>query len=335
MEIYDRGPRRASRKRRRKKLSEKEQKKRRTSKAAPHPKRPKRPKRPKAKPKAAPRKVVPRKAKPKAAPHPKRPKRPEAKPKAAPRPKRPKHPKRPKKITHAILARENRRLRKEIAGLVPAEQAARGTPKRGQQKAAIRRRKRELARERAEQIFLGREPREEISDKKKRALREADWERRRKRFRELFRRAEKAGQLRKRTRTPRRVISRENVGEQRMIRIDRILTSDLVADVLYQVDRAMRTMTGSYDLWLAKIVFASLGDRLFGSGNRLLSTSPDDPDEAWFTAQGFDSTGAWNSYAGMRERLEDVLDDYAATPRNIVLIQDVKLMNFSKRGDGT
>ncbi len=157
----------------------------------------------------------------------------------------------------------------------------------------------------------------------------------RKRFRSILDKAYATNQLPTPTkRLPRKVDSRENVGEQVRVRIHRILSPDSVEDVLYRVDQAARRLSGAFAIWYASASFATFGERLVGSGIKLLRLDPDDEDASLAPNfhTSFDNTGVWPTRQGMMEALRTMLEDYAGSLRTTIYLLHVKIMNFSRRG---
>jgi hypothetical protein len=227
--------------------------------------------------------------------------------------------------------REDRRLKKKLAKIRAKEQAARGKTKESRLRRQIRKEKREVQRGRVDLAVDEARLREE-QKKTQTAAREAVWKERQKRYRELLREAERTGQLPRRVRTPFRIDSERNVGEQvavRFGRTGRVLKVSTIEDALHRIDAAGRELPGHRQKWLTKIVFSTFGEGLKGSGQRLLVSSS--PDASSFYVQAFDSTGAWLTHHGMTVQLRTILEDLAYTKHTIVRLHEVKIMNFEAK----
>jgi hypothetical protein len=226
------------------------------------------------------------------------------------------------------VARATKAAQTRAAKLWVAQQKARGQAKRSGAQKKARVAKKALEQDRLKRSLIIEDlPRATPKERKKSA--ETYWDRVSRKFRPLLREAQRTGQTPSSKRQPRRVDSRQRIGEQRMVRINRVLTSASVEDILYRVDRVGRTMSGLYSVWWADVGFSGLGERLFGSGNVILKSN--DPDARAFQAQGYDSSGVWNTYQGMLQALERVLEDYATTPRSVVYVHYVRVQNFDWR----
>ena len=237
---------------------------------------------------------------------------------------------RAKAKTKAQLQRELRAVNSQLEKLRKLEQKARHEPKRSPVRTRVRRRKKEIEEARAKRALvtqgLPRSTPAEI-----RESREDNAARMRRRFREKFTLSKQTGQLPRMARVPRRVDNQHNIGETRQVRIMRILSPDAVEDVLYRINRVGVTMTGVYPIWHAKIVFSGLGDRMLGSGGKVLEIKGADADDQFFQTEGFDSSGVWPTYLGMMNSLKTLLEGYAETPNTIVYLHYVKLLNFSRK----
>ena len=231
--------------------------------------------------------------------------------------------------TKTQLTRELRKTQAQLQKLIDAEQKARGTPKRSPVRVDIRKRKKEIAAQRAQRALVTQDlPRKTPAEKKESS--EDNFTRMRRRFRELYEHGERTGQLPPAARLPRRVDSKQLVGEQRQVRVQRIVTTRSVEEIMYKVNQVGRSMSGRFSLWHAGVVLSGLGDKILGSGGRLLQKSGD-PDAPNFQVQAFDSSGVWKSYEGMRQALETLLEGFANIPHMVVFLHNVKIMNFDRK----
>jgi hypothetical protein len=156
------------------------------------------------------------------------------------------------------------------------------------------------------------------------------------RFREL-QRHQRASHQTPNTPDERQIDSYENIGEQRYVRVERILDLRNVEQILYKARAVAKKLVGSFKLWYATCTFSGFGDRLFASGVRMLDVSKlvgSTEKAELFQAEGYDNTGVWNSRHGMLIALEGLLESYAATPRTIVWLHGILIKNFDrKRGE--
>ena len=234
-----------------------------------------------------------------------------------------------KKRTTRQLAKELETVKGQLRRLRKRELAARGTSKESAEKRSMRARKKAIQERRAKRaVAIEKLPR--ATTRAENLSRLENYRRMRKRFWDLYREAQRLDQIPEaRKRLPPRIDSVRNIGEQRRIRIKRLLRPEVTTYILDRVDAAARTMSGQYSTWLASISFSSLGERLVGYGTKVLDTK--DPDARFFQTQGFDSTGLFESYVAMMDALQRKLEDYASSPRTVVYVHFVKLMNFDRK----
>lgn len=213
------------------------------------------------------------------------------------------------------LRRENEKLRTKVQ---------KGKKTRKDQKAKqreTRREARKLAREREKEQLreFGAPQVEETRKVNKRELK--------KRFSELEKLAKKAKQLPKADPRRRKINTRRTLGEQRIVRVERFVDEDEVEQILYDVEKATRSMKKAWPIWMAAVIFSAMSDgQLFGSNMRVLIANH--PDAANFQVQGVENTGATHSLDGMILKLEHELDKLV-DERSLVKVLYVRVMNFA------
>lgn len=245
--------------------------------------------------------------------------------------------KRVKKPVPKPTKRERRVRAKKIVRQVDArtqrQQKARGEPRKSPIRNSLREEAKRIEEERIELAFAEHNLKHGTGPEKRESLQE-NWLRLRKRWPELFKYAIRTDQTPRVRRLARTIDSEDNYGEQRMVRINRILTPGVIEQIMYKIEQTAAKFNGVYDIWYANMDFSGLGEKLFGSGNVVLKMRPedgDDPDALFFQAQGHDNTGVRRSREAMLLQLESMLDDYATTPRTLVYLHHVKIMNFNRK----
>ena len=219
----------------------------------------------------------------------------------------------------------DKKLDKDIKSLVALQQVTRGRGKKSPAKKAVL--KRRISNERIEaSAAIANVPQTGVRFQK---FTDDTFERMKKRFPKLLGIATIKGQTPKRPRLSRRVNSKKFKGEQRRVSVGKILTPGLIPTILYKVDHAAKKMSGTFALWAAKLAFSGFGERLIGSANQILRA--DDPDARYFQAAGWDTTGIFQSFRGMRDSLEGMLEDYAGTLRTVVYLHFIELRNVSRK----
>ena len=219
----------------------------------------------------------------------------------------------------------DKKLDKDIKSLVALQQVTRGRGKKSPAKKAVL--KRRISNERIEaSAAIANVPQTGVRFQK---FTDDTFERMKKRFPKLLGIATIKGQTPKRPRLSRRVNSKRFKGEQRRVSVGKILTPGLIPTILYKVDHAAKKMSGTFALWAAKLAFSGFGERLIGSANQILRA--DDPDARYFQAAGWDTTGIFQSFRGMRDSLEGMLEDYAGTLRTVVYLHFIELRNVSRK----
>lgn len=228
-----------------------------------------------------------------------------------------------------------KKTKERVKAIVDAQQKARGKRRTSRAKKQIEVEERALERARLEAAVVTEEP----SPKKRRTTSQRHRIRSDVRaqmfdqFERLLEHAQKTDQLPGRERSG-PFESRENIGDQRYVRIDQILDATSVETILYKVRAAAKKLPGRYPVWYSRLDISGMGDRLFASGQRMLDTSGLQGDRSYaefFQTQGYDSTGIWNTRQSMLVRLEHMLEEYAATPRTIVYLQGIRVRNFDKK----
>jgi len=118
-------------------------------------------------------------------------------------------------------------------------------------------------------------------------------------------------------------------GQKLGVVIGDYVNEETVEQILYDIERqAKRMPEGIWPLWMARFDFTFMGERLLGYGMRVL-VDPDPMASAFYT-QGVDSTGAWNSKAGMLLRLRAELEELASEQNTVVYLNHVVLQNFRR-----
>lgn len=257
-------------------------------------------------------------------------KRPSArKPKKASPKKRTRVKAKKKTSTRSKIAAQNKRLKAQLEKLRKEQAKLRGKSKKSRARQKAEKEEKLIIKTRVkralktEQLPTGTPAQVETS-------REQNWQRMRPRFRSLFNFAKKSKQLPKSGRARRKIDNYRNIGEERVEQVNRILSPETVQDILYFIDQTARKIKGNYSLWYANLIFSAFGDRLVGSKPRILNM-PNDKDARFFQTEGYDNTGIWNTYDGMYDRLEKMLEDYANSPRTVVFLHHVRIMNFDRK----
>lgn len=232
-----------------------------------------------------------------------------------------------KKLQHEISTLES-----QLKKLRKAQKDARNEPKKSVVRKKLRTRKKAIADRRTERALVLQNLPHKTKREEERS-KEDIWDRMRGRFRSLLEYAEKSGQTPKTRRIPRKVNSRINEGEQRIVRIRRVVTDNSVEPILYKIERVIQSLKGGFRLWYSLLSFSGLGERLFGSGNRTLEMPKNelDLDSMFFQSEGYENTGIWNSYQSMLQKIRDILEDYASSKRTIIYLHHVKVMNFNRK----
>ena len=236
----------------------------------------------------------------------------------------------PKKRSTAkkALVPKKRVIRKKVASLAEDQQSARGKPKTSPVRKKLKAEQKKIEKERVDRSLINqRLPRGTGSEKEQ--SRDSNWRRMRKRFRELLDYARNTEQLPGRRRPRGFYSNKYSTGEERIVRVDRLLTEGSVEEIIYRVNRTGTWMPGVYGIWYGEIAITALGEHLVGSRPRLLEM-PGDPDAMFFQTEGYDNTGIWNSYDEMIERLRALLEDLARSPRTVVHLHTVRLLNFDR-----
>ena len=287
-----------------------------------------------------------RKAAKKPTPAPKRkkpapaPKRKAAK-KSTPAPKaRARKPTKKKKLSKRELARRRTaRTHAEVARVRKLEQKARGKPKKSPPKKKARAKRKETEVRRTQRALVTQDLPRDTKPKRRKSA-ETSWERMRRRFRERFNYASKTKQLPGVPRIPRKMPPSRYLagGDQRTVRIRRIISPESVEDILYTIDQVGRSMGGTYFIWLGTLVISSFGERLVGYGHRMLEIRPEDEehdqdqvDAGAFTTQAFESTGVYSTYQGLIDTIRTMLEGYASALHTVIYLHYVRLMNFDRR----
>ena len=148
------------------------------------------------------------------------------------------------------------------------------------------------------------------------------------RFETLLDLARKRGETPPVDKRKRRIRSKENTGDQRVVTVEDYVTGFTLEDILYKVRRVLKKMSGRYTIWIAALAFSAMGERLVGYGNRVLQSTHADAHE--FQTQGIESTGVFLSQQGMMEALEGVLLDLSDEDKTIVYLHWVKIMNYDR-----
>lgn len=248
----------------------------------------------------------------------------------------PKRPTKAKRLTKAQLREqlaraqaERERVERRLAKLeADRQRQRRKRPPKGKQKPkGLRRRKRQIEKERTERkLATEKLPRKTRRQKEK--SRRIMFERIRGRFAELLEEARRLKQTPKVDYRRRKMDSRTNKGEQRIIKIEDQLREDNVEEILWQVEQAARSIASHLPNWLGVLAFAGMGERLIGYGNRVLSSK--DPDAGSFQTQGIESTGIQRTREGMLRALRDILEEYAGEQRTVVHLYYVKIQTFAR-----
>lgn len=250
---------------------------------------------------------------------------------------KPKTKKETKKAIAQRIRRQAARVEAEAEKLRKLQEKARGKAKRSRQKKRVRKQRRKLEEQRKKDALVTADkPRKTPAERRESAAEEQ--KRRRRRFRELLNHALETGQTprgqddkrRPRKRTPRRIDSRDNIGEQRLVRIRRIVTLDAVEEIVYRVDRVAGGMSRRYRIWSGRLDMSGFGEKLFGSNATVLQ-KPGDPDATFFVAATWDSTGAWATYPGFLDALRGVLESYADMPATVVYLHSILVMNYDRK----
>lgn len=242
-----------------------------------------------------------------------------------------------KKAIAQRIRRQKARVEAEADKLRKLEAKARGKGKRSPQKKRVRKQRKKLEEQRKKDALLTADkPRKTPAERRESQAEEQ--KRRRRRFRELLNHALETGQTprgqddkrRPRKRTPRRIDSRDNIGEQRLVRVRRIVTLDAVEEIVYRVDRVATQMSRRYRIWSGRLDMSGFGEKLFGSNATVLD-KPGDPDATFFVAATWDSTGAWATYPGFLDALRSVLESYADMPATVVYLHSILIMNYDRK----
>lgn len=237
--------------------------------------------------------------------------------------------KKSKKISKAELQKEVNRLQKELEKLRNIQEIAVGEKKKSPKKRRSQKIQVELEEKRLTQdLKLQNIP--VFSSKQTLETREEIWARMRKRFWALLNAAKKSGQLPKAGRARVEVNTRLNIGEEIIVRINRLVNPSTIEQILYEVRNKIKKLSGDYSIWWSSLAFTGFGERLIGSKPRILDI-PNDPDARFFQTEGWDNTGVWNSEQGMVSKLEDILNDYASSARTIIYLNFVRVMNFDRK----
>lgn len=249
--------------------------------------------------------------------------------------------KKKRRASKAAHGRAKRRKEAQLAALRQDELNSRNAKRRAAARARAKKRRAAIAEEHATRaLALEGQPR--ATPEERQQSREDNFASMQERWTSMFAHAQATDQLPHggqwrqtpegswvRVPLPRTMDSKRVIGEQRLVRIRRLLNERAIERIVYKVSQVARRMSGRYSIWLATLIFSALGERLVGYGTKLLKK--DDPYAAFFQTQGFDSTGATGSRASMIERLRSKLEDYARSDRTIVYLHFVKVMNFDRR----
>ena len=225
--------------------------------------------------------------------------------------------------------KRRKRSAAEVARLNAEQRAARGEPDKSPARQQIEEHREEIEERRRERAVRTDDLPAETPTEARTSLNE-DWERLRRRFPQLLNHAERTDQLSRTGGLPRRMDSDTTVGERRIVVFNRILNPESVETIIYRVERAARGLPGAYRLWLAGFDFAALSEQIEGSDPALLVMN--DPDAQFFQTRGRDSTGITSSREGMLERIRSWLEEKAYQPRSVIYLQQVKIMNYDRRG---
>lgn len=153
-------------------------------------------------------------------------------------------------------------------------------------------------------------------------------ERYRRRFDEIRRKAIRAQEFSKVNYKQRTIDSKENVGEIRVVKVALRIAGN-VAEIVEMAERAVRSMSGRYDVWMVSFCMAGMGERVVGSG--VFVSKVNDPDAHAFQI-GYDNTGVWPSAKAMLSRFEDDMMDYGGEKHTVVMLEWFKVQNFTPRG---
>ena len=282
-------------------------------------------------------------AKPKATARPKkaaaRPKKAPSRPKAASKKaaSRTKQVRKPAKQTALQKARAvAKALRAKLARLEAARQKARRTgakkPKPKTTKAKVRSGLKKTEKARNEALVKAEALRQGANAKtkaEKRNLADDLHERRKPKFKGMLEHAKRTNQLPEVDYRKRRIDSLQNHGEVRVLRIERLVNEASVEPILDKVRWAVEGMSHAFGIWQTVLVFAAMGERLVGYGQRTLTMN--DPDAAAFQTQGIEPTGVFNTPTKMLAKVEEILVDLASEERTVIWCQHIKVMNFSRK----
>jgi hypothetical protein len=155
-----------------------------------------------------------------------------------------------------------------------------------------------------------------------------NFDRLRRRWKELFAEARRKGQIPKAGRR-RFIRSKTNIGEQHAVIVNRFIDDQSIEEILYRVANSASKISGKYKTWLITLVMTTLGDPINGYAQRILITK--DPDAPSFQTQLVDSTGLQSSFHTAMVKLEDLLEDYAREEYALVFLNYARIMNYDRR----
>ena len=126
--------------------------------------------------------------------------------------------------------------------------------------------------------------------------------------------------------------SRKIAGQQRIARFDTLVTLDTIRPIgirANQVVADMAQQTPLHPLWMAVLVFSSIGERFVGYTRRVLKAD-EIPNANLFNVECIDSTGVLGTPNELLTYFNELLLDYAGEQNTIVYLHYVRFMNFMR-----